>query len=165
MSRRLLLVAACLVVGSAVLRADPAKEVKIIASAQESSRAANIGPVQLDEPGTAVIRSTEELVALTSRTKSAKDPEVQKAMMDELAKILEVDAIDWSKQMVVAVRGEQGTKADKVHFNSLTVEDKILTVSWKVKARPPHAGPGTPIALILIDRFDGEVKFVPSVQQ
>ena len=47
----------------------------------------------------------------------------------------------------------------------MTIEDKVLTVSWKVKARPPHAGPGTPIALILVERFDGEVRFVPSASK
>jgi hypothetical protein len=82
-------------------------------------------------------------------------------MEAELAKLLEVDAIDWRKQMVLAVRGEPGTKADRVHFDSLKVEGKVLTVAWKVKQRPPHAGTGTPIALILVDRFDGEVKFGP----
>jgi hypothetical protein len=62
--------------------------------------------------------------------------------------------------MVLGVRGEPGTKADKIHFDSLTIESQVLTVAWKVRPRPPHAGPGTPIALILVDRFDGDVKFV-----
>jgi hypothetical protein len=160
---------ACLVVACAVflapLRAEDAKEVQIIASAQDSSRAANIGPVQFEAPGSVVIRSAEELVALSSKAKFAKDPKVQKEMVAELAKLLQVDDIDWSTQMALAVRGEPGTKADRVRFDSLKVEGKILTVAWKVIPRPPHAGPGTPIALILVERFDGEVKFVPSGQK
>jgi hypothetical protein len=165
MSRGLQLCVAYLVAAWVILtataRAEDAKELKIIASAQDSPRAANIGPVQLNDYGGVVIRSTEELVALSSKAKSAKDPAVQKETEAELAKLLEVDAIDWSKQMVLAVRGEPGTKADRVHFESLTVEGKVLTVAWKVRQRPPHAGPGTPIALILVARFDGEVKFGP----
>ena len=145
----------------APLRAEEAKEWKIIASAQDSSRAANIGPVRLEEPGSVVIRSAEELVALSSKATSAKDPAVQKETEAELAKLLQVDAIDWSRQMALAVRGEPGTKADKVHFDSLKVEGKILTVAWKVKQRPPHAGLGHPIAVILVERFEGEVKFQP----
>ena len=169
MSRGLQLSVACLVVACTVLPApllaEDVKELKIIASAQDSPRAANIGPVQLKDYGGVVIRSAEELVVLSIKAKSAKDPAVQKEIEADLAKLLEVDAIDWSNQMVLAVRGEPGTKADKVRFDSLKVEDKILTVAWKVSARPPHAGPGTPIALILVARFDGEVKFVPSGQK
>ena len=108
-----------------------------------------------------MIRSAEELVAHSGKPKSAKDAAVQKAMEAELTKLLEVERIDWSKQMVLAVRGEPGTRADRVHFDSLKVEGKVLTVAWKVKQRPPHAGLGTPIALILVERFDGEVKFGP----
>jgi hypothetical protein len=160
---------ACLVAAWVILpataRAEDAKELRTFASAQDSSRAAHIGPVQLDEPGSVVIRSAEELVGFSSKAKSAKDRAVQKEIEAELAKVLLLDAIDWNKQMVLAVRGEPGTNADRVRFDSLKVEDKVLTVAWKVNARPPHAGPGTPIALILVERFDGEVKFVPSGQK
>jgi hypothetical protein len=162
MSQSLQLVGAVLVVCAVLsvqLRAEDAQELKIIASVQDSVKEAAIGPVQLADYGGVAIRSAEELVALSSKAKSAKDLAVQKEIESELAKLLDVDAIDWSKQMVLAVRGEPGTKADRVHFDSLKVEGKVLTVAWKVKQRPPHAGPGTPIGLILVERFDGEVKF------
>ena len=165
MSQRLYRSFACLVVACAVLPAplgaEDARELKILASAQDSPRAASIGPVYLKDLGGVVIRNAAELVVLSSKPKAAQDPAVQKAMEAELARLLEVDAIDWSNQMVLAVRGEPGTKADRVHFDSLKVEGKVLTVAWKVRQRPPHAGPGTPIALILVERFDGEVKFAP----
>jgi hypothetical protein len=165
MSRGLPLLTACLAVACAAfqvpLRAEDGSEVKIIASAPDSPREANIGPVQLNGYGGLVIRSAEELVAHSSKADSAKDPAVQKEIEAELTKLLDVDAIDWSRQMVLAVRGVPGTKADRVHFDSLKVEDKVLTVAWRVRQRPPHAGPGTPTALILVPRFDGEVKFTP----
>jgi hypothetical protein len=165
MSRGLLLRVACLAVACAVLaaplRAEDAPEVKIIASAQDSPREASIGPVRLDNYGGVVIRSAEELVAHSSKPDAAKDPAVRKEVEAELARVLEVDAIDWGKQMVLAVRGVPGTGADRVHFDSLKVEGKVLTVAWRVRQRPPHAGPGTPIAVILVTRFDGEVKFAP----
>jgi len=165
MSRCLQLSVACLAAACAILPAplcaEDARELKIIASAQDSPRAANIGPVQLDDYGGAVIRSAEELVAHSGKPDSAKDPATQKEMTAELAKLLGVDGIDWKKQMVLAVRGQPGTKADRVHFDSLKVQGKVLTVAWKVKQRPPHAGTGTPIALVLVERFDGEVKFAP----
>jgi hypothetical protein len=165
MSRCLHLSVAGLVIACAVLPAplgaEDARELTIIASAQDSPRAANIGPVQLNDYGGVVIRSAENLVTHSSKPDSAKDVAVQKEMELELAELLKVEAIDWKMQMVLAVRGEAGTKADRVHFDSLKVEGKVLTVAWKVKQRPPHAGTGTPIALILVDRFDGEVKFGP----
>jgi hypothetical protein len=154
------MLAACAFI-PAPLSADDARQMKIIAIAQDSSRASCIGPVQLEQPGSVVIRSAEELVALSGKPSFAKDTAVQKEMEAELAKLLEVGGIDWNKHMALAIRGEPGTKADRVHFDSLKVDGKILTVAWKVKQRPPHAGPGTPIALILIERFDGEVKFTP----
>lgn len=142
-------------------RASDSKEVPIIASAQDSPRETSIGPIHLGSQGGVVIRSAEELVAYSSQPGSAKDAAIQKKIEAELAKTLGVEGIDWSKHMVVAVRGEPGTRADRVHFDSLKIEGKVLTVAWKVKQRPPHAGPGTPLAVILIDRFDGEVKFAP----
>jgi hypothetical protein len=142
-------------------RAEGARELKIIASAQDSTRATNLGPVQIKDSGGVVIRSAEDLVAHSSKPDSAKDLAVQKQTDAELAKVLQVDAIDWSKQMVLAVRGARGTMSDRIHFDSLKVEGKVLTVAWEVKQRPPHAGCGTPFALILVERFDGEVKFGP----
>lgn len=146
---------------AAPLGANAAGEWKIIAGAYDSQREAAVGPVRLNDYGGIVIRSAEELVAHSTKPDAAKDPAVQKEMAAELAELLEVDGIDWKKQMVIAVRGRPGTKADRVHFDALTVEGKVLTVAWKVKQRPPHAGLGTPVALILVERFDGEVKFTP----
>src|SRR5262245_44958472 len=108
MSRSLCLSFACFAL-TVPLCAGEAKEWKIIASAQDSPREASIGPIHLAQPGTVVIRSAEELVALTSKPASSKDTAVQKEMGAELARLLEVEAVDWSKQMVLAVRGEMGT--------------------------------------------------------
>src|SRR5262249_8768228 len=144
----------------APLLGDDARELKILATAEDSPRATNIGPIQLENVGGVVIRSAEELVALSDKAKSAKDPAIQKETGAELARLLQVDAMEWAKQVVLAVRGEPGTTAARVRFVWPTVEGKALPVAWRVKARPPHAGPGTPIAVILVERFDGEVKFV-----
>jgi hypothetical protein len=151
-------VAVCL---AAPLGAEDARELTIIASAQDSKRAETIGPVQIKEFGCVVIRSAKDLVTHSGNPDAVKDAVVQKEMEAELAKALGVEAIDWNKQMVLGVRGEPGSKADRVHFESLKVENKVLTVTWKVKQRPPHAGIGTPIALILVERFEGEVRFAP----
>ena len=150
---------------TAQAHAEEAREVEIIASAQDGSSAARIGPVLLEAPGGYVIRSAEQLAARSNKADSAKDPGVQKEIEAELARLLQMDAIDWSKQMVLAVRGEPGTKADTIRFDSIKVENGVMTVAWKVRPRPPHAGPGTPIALILVDRINGEVRFAPAGQK
>jgi hypothetical protein len=152
---------AALVIIPAQAPAEDARELAVIAAAQDSPTAGAIGPVRLDRYGGVVIRSPEELVAHSDKPDAAKDSTVQNEKAAELAKILQVEAIDWKTQMVVAVRGEPGTRADRVQFEPLRVEGTVLTVAWKVKQRPPHAGPGTPIAVVLVDRFEGEVKFIP----
>jgi len=144
----------------ALLGAEEIRELSIIASAYDSPVEASIGPVQLNEQGGVVIRGVEELVAMSGRPDSAKDAALQKELEAELAKVLAVPTIDWSKQMVLALRGQTGTKLDRIQFESLKAEGKVLTVAWKVKQRPPHAGLGFPVSLILVERFDDEVKFV-----
>lgn len=153
----------CMIVLSVglIARAGVVREINIIAEAQESQPEAGIGPVRMVEEGSFAIRSAEDLVAMSAQPAAAKDPAMQKEMEAEVMRLLGVSSIDWRKQMVLAVRGNPGTKLDRIQFESLKAEDKLLTVSFKVNQRPPHAGPGTPVALILVDRFD-EVKFVPT---
>ena len=132
--------------------AEDTKELKPIATARGDSRDGRLGPFEIKRHGVAV-RSAEELVMLSSEAKSAKDPKVQKEMEAELAKLLKVDAIDWNKQMVLAVISEK--------FESLTTDGKALTATYIPYKEPLQlAVPPTPKILVLIDRFEGEVKFV-----
>lgn len=142
-----------LAIFAAPIVAGETKEMSVIAIAHESQLDAGVGPIQMKELGGIVIRSSQELAALSTESD-------QRKIEAELAKVLEVSTIDWNKQMVIALRGVQGTKLDRIHIESLKVEGKALTVSWKIKQRPPHAGPGSPVAVLLVDRFDDEVKFV-----
>jgi sulfatase modifying factor 1 len=160
MSRSLLCLAAWVALVPLTLRAEEPKELKIIASASEANP--SLIRLKKDDSGV-VIRSAQELVALSSKPDSAKDPEVQKARVSELAKRLKVDDIDWNKQMVLAVqghatRGEFGT----IKLDSPTIEGKVLTVHWKQEnrvTRAPFQGPPTGFALV--ERFVGDVKFLP----
>jgi len=77
-------------------------------AAHDSPLEAGIGPVQLRGEEGVVIRDAEQLVARSAKPDSAKDPTMQKEMEAELAKVLDVSAIDWSKQMVLALRGNRG---------------------------------------------------------
>ena len=105
-----------------------------------------------------VIRSAEELVALTEKAKSAKDPAVQKAIEAELAKFLKVESIDWSKQMVLVAQGHPSHgERGSIKFDSPKVEGKLLGSHWKQEkraaGRPPYYGP--PMGFALVERFEG----------
>ena len=75
------------------------------------------------------------------------------ALETELTKLFKVDAIDWNKQIVLGVIGEG--------FDSLNTDGKVLTATFVPYKEPPGRGvPRTPKFLVLIERFEGEVKFV-----
>jgi hypothetical protein len=132
--------------------ADDAREVKPLATAKDDARSASFGPFLLKTDGV-VIRSAEDLVGLTARAKSAKDPAVQKEQEAELAKLLKVETVDWKKQMVLGVIGEK--------FDCLIVDGKTLTVTFVPFKEPGIRGiPPTPKVLVLVERVEGEVKFV-----
>jgi hypothetical protein len=133
-------------------RGDEARELKPIATARDDSRSARIGSFTLQRAGV-VIRGPDDLVALT-RKEDAKDPAVRKDLEAELARLLKVEAVDWTKHTVLGVIGDG--------FESLKVDGKVLTATY-VPFKEPLARsiPRTPKTLVLIDRFEGEVKFVP----
>jgi hypothetical protein len=132
--------------------AEDTRELKPIATAKGNSRDGRLGPFEIKRHGVAV-RSAEELVILSSKAQSATDSKIQKEMEAELAKLLKVDAIDWNKQMVIAVISEK--------FESLTTDGKALTATYiPFKEGMALVVPQTPKILVLIERFEGEVKFV-----
>jgi hypothetical protein len=148
-------------------RAEDTKELKPIAAIQKGGQTKplnpnspntgsfgpNIGSFELETTGV-VVRNAEELVALTSKAKSAKDPAVQKEMETELAKLLKVETVDWNKQMVLGMIAEG--------FESLKIDGKVLTVTYAPHNQLPLRGAiqDPPKTLVLVERFEGEVKFV-----
>ena len=162
MSRGLSLSMVCLAVAWTTMipstaRPQAPKEPKVIATFGEP-----YGPIQIKKTDTGiVIRDAEELVSHSNKPGAAKDASVQKAMEAELAKLLKVERIDWSKQMILAVNGHgSGDGSGTIRFGALKIEDKILTVPWRQENRP-SLGIVTPRGMILVDCFIGEVKFVP----
>jgi len=80
-----------------------------------------------------------------------------------LANLLGVKTIDWKRQMVVYAgivfnaRTAVGTK--KVEITRLDVNDRGLTVTWKVENTPVVRGSPFISETILIPRVEGEVTF------
>jgi len=81
------------------------------------------------------------------------------------ARALKVEAIDFDRRMVIGVSGGvQGSGGYRVEVTRAEADGpgKVLTVSWTLHAPkgPATAALTHPAEVILIDRFDGEVRFV-----
>jgi hypothetical protein len=78
-----------------------------------------------------------------------------------MAKHLNVQAIDWDKQMLVSVcAGLKTTEADRLAITRVTVKDKELIVTYRLSAPEGGApGFGYPAETVLVERFDGVVRF------
>ena len=119
---------------------------------------ARIG-VRGGEPAQLVIRSAEELAKAMGT-----DAETASA---QAARMLKVEKIDWSKQMLLVVSaGTRRTGGYRVEVTDLTLsKDGTLTVKWKLNT-PRPGGPVTqaithPAQTLLVDRFEGKVNFDP----
>jgi hypothetical protein len=144
---------------SVTLRADEAKELKVIASASDPNP--DLVRLKKEDSGV-VLRSPEDLVAHSSKARSAKDPDVQKEMEAKLAKRLKVKSIDWGKQMVLVVQGHATAgEMGSIKFGSPKSEDKALKVPWKQENRVSLVSyKGPPTGFALVDRTEGDVTFV-----
>ncbi len=137
--------------------AEPAKtkEVKIAARAPMTGK---ISPPKFNDPGEQrVIRSAEELEKATG----------SKQGVERLVLLLKTGELDFKKQMLIQVTG--GTKSSggyRMEITKIEVDDagKTMTVHWKLHAPQGFATSAIthPGEVVLIDRFDGEVKFVPA---
>jgi hypothetical protein len=142
--------------------ADDPKELKIIAKGHWQYVSASPDG---DKKGKQhVFRSAAELVAATPFKKlDAPQQVVEKKATEELAKALKVDTIDWAKQMVVVTTaGVKPTGGWKIDIVKATVEGKTCTVTWSLQAPDGIATQAFthPAVAALVERCDGEVKFV-----
>jgi hypothetical protein len=89
-----------------------------------------------------------------------------------LAKRLNVKSIDWKKQMVVTLAaGIKGADADHLSITRVVQKDQTLTIYYtfhvdqpapsgdKPMSPPAATGFGCPAETVLVNRFDGVVKF------
>jgi hypothetical protein len=143
------------------------RELKIIAKAPWSYASAK--PDGNKEGHKLVLRSAAELVAATPFSKlDAPQQIVEKQAAAELAKALKVEGIDWGKQMLIVVTGGvKPTGGYSVEITDLKVAGKMLTVTWKLNrprgfATEAFTHPGQ---VVLVPRFEGEVRFVVMAQK
>jgi formylglycine-generating enzyme required for sulfatase activity len=142
------------------LRAEEPAAPKVIASVSDPGPL--LGKLDKDDTGV-VIRSAEELVAHSTKPEAAKDPAAQKAAEAELAKRLKVESIDWTKQVVLAVQGRPSKgEMGVIKFDPPLVAGKVLLVGWKQEHHVTRAAyQGPPTGFALVERFEGEVTFLP----
>lgn len=148
-----------------VVLADAKKDVKILArSLWRAPIRADGGEQQL------IIRSAEELAAASGQRDKAKDEATQQQVTAATAKALNVKDIDWKNQMLVVVTGGvQRSGGYSVEVTGVELRDKDLTVRWKLNA-PPAGSAVTqalthPAQAILVERYDGPVKFDPPAKK
>jgi hypothetical protein len=112
--------------------------------------------------GNLVVRGPQELV----RLRGGKAGGNVDATNTAVAKLLKVEKIDWDKQMVILISGgTQRTGGYSVELKGLKVQGETLTVQWKLNTPRP----GQPVTqaftnpglAVLVERFDGEVRFDP----
>jgi hypothetical protein len=158
MSCRLRPAALCLVAAWAItpapLRAEDVKDLK-----SQANIVMDHGPLAYKPQAELVIRSAEQLVVNSTTPRKSRDRVVQQEMTAALARLFKVDAIDWDKQMVVAImtgggRGDAGNLA----FVSFLRRGKSLTVHYRGPAFPDH-NCASNSGLALIPRCDGKVCF------
>ncbi len=90
-----------------------------------------------------------------------------------VARAFKVDAIDFKKQMVLAVAdgtqplvgvsgGGPPSAPSRIEIGPITAgeDGKVLTVRWRLAPREPADGIlSTPLQAVLVERFDGDVRF------
>ena len=107
-----------------------------------------------------VLRGPADLAARTvADPKKAADPAEQQAAAEWAAKLLGVEKIEWTKQMLLAISAGVQATPHEVRVVSLKAKDAELVVTWDTV---PKSGTGVsdPKALLLVPRFEGVVRFV-----
>jgi hypothetical protein len=107
---------------------------------------------------THVIRGGQELARHLRLTGSGP---LDEAATSHLAQRLRVPGIDWKKHMLVTVGASlRGAGAERLTIDRVAVKDGVLTVSYHLEFPPGGpSGLGFPAETVLVDRFDGEVRF------
>jgi hypothetical protein len=76
-----------------------------------------------------------------------------------LAQKLGVAAIDWKKQMLLTLAaGLRGAEVEKLVVTRVRVQDNSMTVTYRLQ--PGAGGFGYPAETVLVERFDGPVRYV-----
>jgi hypothetical protein len=86
--------------------------------------------------------------------------DVDQRASQDIARALQVPKIDWTKQMLVCVAAGMHVNGERIRVTRVALKDKVLIVSYRLE-RPDNAPAGIcyPAETVLVDRFNGEVKY------
>lgn len=86
--------------------------------------------------------------------------EVDSRASQDIARELKVPKVDWSRQMLVTISAGLRASGERVRIVRVELKERILTVTYKIE-RPAESPGGIafPAETVLVDRFDGEVKY------
>ena len=156
---------------SLVFAAPPAKDAAKAGEDRDVKiLARGVWAVRQEKPAQLVIRNAEELArAHGVAPKDAKEKRFQTDVTADVAELLKVKTLDWDKQMLVVVAaGTKPTGGYRVEVRTLSVKDKTLTVHWQLHSPAPGvivtSALTYPAQMVLVERFDGPVKFEPAVK-
>jgi hypothetical protein len=132
--------------------------------------ARGVWPVRETKPAQRVIRNGEELaLAHGIDPEHAREMRMQTAAAKDVAALLKVKGIDWSKQMLIVVAaGTKPTGGYSVEVLTLPVRERTLTVNWRLNSPSPDSAVTSaltyPAQMVLVERFTGQVKFDPPLK-
>jgi len=101
-----------------------------------------------------VFRNGEQL----ARALRLVGPTTDQTATHQFAQQLRVPEIDWKKHMLVSVCAGLSTDVERLVITKAHVQDDTLTISYKKLGGA--GGFGYPAETVLLDRFDGPVRFV-----
>jgi hypothetical protein len=105
-------------------------------------------------------RGPADLTALVVKDpKLAAAADEQKRAEAWAARLLKVEKIDWTKQMVVAVDAGSVGNGREVKLVSAKADGQTLTVTWQTLTKA-KSGLANPRLVALMPRFEGDVVFV-----
>jgi hypothetical protein len=111
-----------------------------------------------------VIRGQDELIKASGLP---GDGRTRFQLAGFLQKAFKLDKIDYAKHMLVVITGgTQPSGGFSVEATKARSDGKILTLDWKLNKPSGFATTVLthPAVIVLLDRFDGMVRFNPSVE-
>ncbi len=112
-----------------------------------------------------VVRREDELVDSRMRAPSHVIEKMIQVQLALYAKALGVEKLALGRQMIVGVAAgtQPGKRTVRIDRVAIDTTGKVMTVHWKLAHEDNGDGPSNPSEVVLVDTFEGEVKFDPAI--
>lgn len=142
--------------------APESEELKVFAKVSTvGDYGTDVGPIRFSEISQQlVLRSAGELRDHAHVDEGSKSPEAAAQVESSLARLLDVESIDWDRQMIIAIRARPSRTTHEIEVDRMSIAEGVCTVNWRL-ARKDSMTFNSPKAVLLVERFDGDVRFKP----